>query len=235
MTKAEKQEQDFGLNAEEMAKQGMHLGHKTSRINPKMKPFLVGTRNDVHVIDLDQTLIKLKQALEFIQSLIASGKTLLLVGTKVQVKNLVKEVALECNLPYVNERWLGGTFTNFETLKKRIEYFKDLENKKAAGELEKYTKKEQLMFDREINTLETKFGGIKNMNQLPDAVFVMDMRKDILPVKEAKLKGIKIIGVADTNVDPNLADYPIPANDDAAPSIKYILDKVKEVILKLKK
>jgi len=137
-------------------------------------------------------------------------------------------------LPYVAERWLGGTFTNFEVIKKRIEYFKDLEKKKTEGELEKYPKTEKAKIDRQLRNLELKFGGIKNLEKLPDAIFVLDMKKDAAAVKEAKMKGIKVIGIADTNVDPTLADFPIPANDDAISSVKYILDKVKEVILKTK-
>ena len=147
---------------------------------------------------------------------------------------MVKKTAEDCALPYVIERWLGGTLTNFGIIKKRIEYFKDLERKKEAGELEKYTKKEQIEFEREIKNLEIKFGGIKNLEKLPDVIFVLDMKKEALAIKEAQMKEIKIIGIADTNVDPTLADYPIPANDDAILSVKYILEKVKEVILKAK-
>ena len=221
---------NFNLDPEEMAKAGVHFGHRTSRIHPKMKPYLYGVRNTVHIIDLEKTAEKFKEALKFIQELIAENKILLLVGTKIQVKNLVKDMAKDCNLPYVAERWLGGTFTNFETLKKRIEYFKDLEKKKVAGELEKYTKKEKAKIDQELRDLEIKFGGIKDLEKLPDAIFVIDMKKDAISVKEARMKGVKVIGIADTNVDPTLADYPIPANDDAISSVKYILEKVKEVI-----
>jgi len=191
-------------------------------------------RNGVNIIDLEKTIEKFKEALEFIQELISEEKVLLLVGTKIQVKNLVKEMAQEYSLPYVTERWLGGTFTNFENIKKRIEYFKDLENKNKEGELDKYTKKERAKFEQELRNLEIKFGGIKNLEKLPDAIFVLDMKKDAAAIKEAKTHGIKIIAIADTNVDPTLADYPIPANDDAISSVKYILEKVKEVIKKYK-
>ncbi len=221
---------DFKIDPEEMARAGLHFGHRTSRIHPKMKPYLYGVRNGVHIIDLEQTAEKLKEAMRLIQELISAGKILLLVGTKIQVKNLVKEIAEECQLPYVAERWLGGTLTNFEVIKKRVEYFKDLEKKKAEGELEKYTKKERAKIDRELKNLELKFGGIKNLEKLPDAIFVLDIKKDAAAVKEAKQRGIKVIGITDTNVDPTLVDFPIPANDDAMSSVKYILDKVKEVI-----
>jgi small subunit ribosomal protein S2 len=234
MVKKEKKETSLNINPEEMSQAGLHFGHRTSKINPKMKPYLYGTRNSVHIIDLEKTAEKLKEALNFIQEIISEGKILLLVGTKIQAKDLLKSVAEECGLPYVNERWLGGTFTNFETIKKRIEYFKDLEGKRKSGELEKYTKKEKANFDREIKGLQTRFGGIKSLTKVPEAIFVLDMNKDLLAVKEARAKGVKVIGIADTNVDPNLADYPIPANDDAVTSIKYILEKIKEAILKAK-
>ncbi|OGZ18606.1 MAG: 30S ribosomal protein S2 [Candidatus Nealsonbacteria bacterium RBG_13_42_11] len=233
-TKKSQKISDFKVNPEEMAKAGLHLGHKTSSTHPKMKPFIYGTRSGVHIIDLEKTAEKMKEALKFIQGLVSEKKTLLLVGTKVQAKELVKNMAQECGLPCVSERWLGGTFTNFDTIKKRIDYFKDLEKLKATGEWEKYTKKERIKIDKELAELQVKFGGIKNLTLLPDAILVLDMRKDIAAIKEAKIKGVKIVAIAHTNVDPTLVDYPIPANDDAIPSIKYILDKVKEVILKAK-
>lgn len=226
------QEKDFNLNLEEMAKAGLHFGHRTSNINPKIKPYIFGTRNTIHVFDLEKTAEKMKEALKFIKELASEDKVLLVVGTKIQVKKMVEELAKACNLPYVNERWLGGTFTNFDTILKRIEYFKSLEKKKKEGELEKYTKKERAKIDKVLKDLEVKIGGIRGLTKLPDAIFVLDMRKDLLAVKEARMKGVKIVGIADTNVDPELADYPIPANDDAISSVKYILDKVKEVISK---
>jgi small subunit ribosomal protein S2 len=225
---------DFNLNTEEMAQAGLHFGHKTSKIHPKMEPYLWGVKNTVHIIDLEKTKEKLEESFKFIQQLVSENKALLIVGTKIQHKELVRNLSEECGLPYVTERWLGGTFTNFEAIKKRIEYFKDLERKKAAGELEKYTKKERLKIDEELKELEIKFRGIKNLEKIPDAIFVVDMKKDDLAVKEAKIKNIKIIGISDTNCDPTLLDYLIPANDDSVSSVKYILDKVKEVILKEK-
>lgn len=230
--KAKKEE--FNLDTEEMARAGLHFGHRTSTLHPKMKPYLLGARNTVHIIDPEKTKEKLIEALEFIQKLISENKTLLLVGTKIQIKDLLKRMAKDCGLCYVAGRWLGGTFTNFETILKRTEYFKDLEKKKAQGELEKYTKKERAKIDQDLRDLETKFGGIKDLTRLPDAVFVCDMKNDKLAVKEARMKGIKVIGICDTNVDPTLADFPIPANDDAQSSVKYILEKAKEVILNAK-
>ena len=221
---------DLKLDTEEMARAGLHFGHRTSRVHPKMMPYLAGVKNTIHIIDLEKTKEKLAEALKFIQQLISENKILLIVGTKVQVKDLVKSMAQELALPCVTERWLGGTFTNFETIKKRIEYFKDLEIKKKEGELEKYTKKERAKIDQELRDLEIKFGGIKDLERLPDAILVLDMKKDDLAVKEARMKGIKVIGISDTNCDPTLADFPIPANDDAISSLKYILEKVKEAI-----
>jgi len=226
---------DLKLDTEEMARAGLHFGHRTSRVHPKMMPYLAGVKNTIHIIDLEKTKEKLAEALKFIQQLISENKILLIVGTKVQVKDLVKSMAQELALPCVTERWLGGTFTNFEIIKKRIEYFKDLERKKKEGELEKYTKKERAKIDQELRNLEIKFGGIKNMERLPDAILVLDMKKDDLAVKEARMKGIKVIAISHSNTDPTLADYPIPANDDAISSVKYILEKVAEVMKKTKK
>jgi len=220
------------INVEEMAEAGLHFGHKTSKTHPKMAPYIFGVRNTINIIDLEKTKEKLESALKFIQELISENKVLLLVGTKVQAKDLVKDMAIECGLPYVSNRWLGGTFSNFGIIQKRVVYFKDLENKKALGELDKYTKKERLGFDKELKDLEIKFGGIRNMEKLPDAIFVCDMIEDELAIKEAKMKGIKTIAICHTNVDPTLVDYPIPASDDAVSSVKYILEKVKEIILK---
>ncbi len=228
-------EENFGLNVREMAEAGLHLGHKVSNVHPKMKPYIFGVRNSIHIIDLEKTIEKFKETLFFIKNLISKEKTILVVGTKIQTKEIAKKFAKECNLPYIVERWLGGTFTNFDTIKKRIEYFKNLEEKKEKGELEKYTKKERAKIEKELEDLKTKFEGIKNLNTLPDAVFVLDMKKDFLALKEARKMGIKTIGISDTNINPDLADYSIPANDDAVSSVKYILEKVKNVILNTKK
>ncbi len=222
---------DFGLNLEEMAKTGLHFGHHTSRVNPKMKPYVFGSRNDIAIIDLDKAMEKLIEALEFVAKSRVGGKTLLFVGTKIQIKDTLKNIAAECNVPYISERWLGGTFTNFPTLKKRIDYFKDLEKKKISGDLEKYTKKEKAKFEKELKDLEIKYGGIKNMDKLPDIIFVCDMIKDKLAISEAKKKGITVIAITDVDTDLSKVDYPIPANDDAISSVKYILEKTKKVIL----
>jgi small subunit ribosomal protein S2 len=235
-TEKEEEKPSLSVNPaiEEMASAGLHFGHRTSKIHPKMKPYLFGVRNTIHLIDLEKTEVKLKEALDFIGKIIAEDKILLFVGTRVQVKDSVKSVAQECGIPYVSERWLGGTFTNFETIKKRIDYFKELERKKKEGELEKYTKKEKLDMDKELSDLQNKIGGIKDLSRVPEAIFVFSMDKDDLAIKEARKKGVKIVALCDTDCNPELVDYPIPANDDAISSINYIIGKVKEVILKNK-
>ena len=224
----------INLNVEEMTKAGVNFGHTVSKLHPKMKPYVSGIKNNVHMIDLEKSAKEFERSIKFISSLVAENKTILFVGTKIQIKALAKNAAEACGLPYVTERWLGGTFTNFETISKRVAYFKDLENKKIAGEFEKYTKKERLDLDREIASLKTKFEGIRNMSKLPDAVLILDIKKDLTCAREARRKGIKIIGVVDTNIYPTLVDYLIPGNDDAISSIKYILEKIQETILNSK-
>ncbi len=223
----------FGIDIEEMTKAGVYFGHRVSKCHPKMKPYVLGVKGSDHinVIDLEKTKEFFIKALDYIKGLIQEDKVILFVGTKIPTRKLIQETAKECGLPYVVERWIGGTITNFQIIRERIDYFKDLEKKKVSGELEKYTKKERLEFDREIERLNKKFGGIKEMEKLPDVLFVLDMKKDSLAVREASKKGIPIIAIADTNVDPTLVEYSIPANDDAISSVRYILDKVKKVIL----
>lgn len=219
------------FNLDEMMEAGLHFGHRTSKTHPKMQPYIAGIRNTIHIINLEKTSEKLQEALEVMKEFIAGGKTILLVGTKVQIKKLVKETAEACGLPYVSERWIGGLLTNFDTISKRIEYLKELVEKTKSEEFGKYTKKEQHDMAEEIRILEIKFGGVKNLSRLPNALFVVDLDKNGLAVREAKRKGIDTIAIADTNTDPTSVDYPIPANDDAVSSVRYILGKVQETIL----
>ena len=223
-----------GFDTDEMMQAGMHLGHRTSKLHPRMKDYIVGIRNTVHVLDLDQTAGNLKIALDHIDSLMKSNSSLLICGTKVPLINLVKEIANECQLPYVVNRWLGGTFTNFPVITKRVNTYKDMLRQKNEGQWEKYTKKEQIQKEKELSDLQNKFEGLVRMEKLPEAVFICDLIKDKLCLKEAKAKGIKTIAIVDTNADPLLVDYPIPANDDAINSVRFILDKVKDVVLKYK-
>jgi small subunit ribosomal protein S2 len=225
---------DFGIKIEDMEKAGVNFGHRISRLHPKMKPYLAGVKNTTHIIDLEKTAEAFENALEYVEKIISEKKVLVFIGTKIQIKDLIKDTAEECELPYVCERWLGGAFTNFPVIKKRIDYLIELENAKKQGGWEKYTKKERIKINKEFEGLKTKFGGLKSLVGLPEAIFVADIRKDDLAVKEAKMKGVKVVAICDTNVDPTEIDYPIPANDDAISSVKYILDKIKESILKSK-
>ncbi len=221
---------DINLSVEEMEKAGVNFGHKVSRLHPKMKSYVSGVKNSANTFDLEKTKKELEKALAFVSKIVSEGKAIVFVGTKIQLKAIIKDAAEECGVPYVTERWLGGTFTNFETIQKRVNYFKDLEKKRETGGLEKYTKRERLDFDREIAKLKIKFEGVRNMSKLPDAVFIFGLDKDITCAREAKRKGIKIISIVDTNVNPDIVDYMIPANDDAISSVRYIIDKVKETI-----
>jgi small subunit ribosomal protein S2 len=220
--------------SEKMVEAGLCFGHKTNSKHPKMKPYIYGTRNGVSIIDVKKTEEKLTEALNFIEKIISENGLLMVVGTKVQLKEIVRLFAEETSIPYVVERWLGGTFTNFETIKKRVDYLRDLEKKQEEGDLEKYTKKERLDISREIDSLKVKFDGLKLLNKIPDAILILDMKKEEIALKEARAKNIKIIAIADTNVNPELSDYPIPSNDDSISSVSYILDKIKKVILSKK-
>jgi len=226
---------NFNLSIEELEKAGCNFGHKVSKLHPKMKQYISGAKNGVHVFDLEKTAKQLEKALLFISKLVADGPegrpSIVFVSTKIQLKGIIQKTAEACQVSYVTERWLGGTFTNFETIQKRVSYFKDLEKKKETGELSKYTKKERLEFDKEIELLKVKFEGIRNMSKLPEAVFIGGLDKDMTCAKEAKKKGIKIIAIVDTNVNPDIVDYPIPVNDDAISSVQYILDQVKDCII----
>ncbi|MCX6791290.1 MAG: 30S ribosomal protein S2 [Candidatus Gribaldobacteria bacterium] len=219
----------------EMMEAGLHLGHQTSKLHPRMEKFVVGIRNTVHIIDLEVTKQKLDLALDYISQVVSKGGIVLFVGTKLPYQNLIKEIGDLSGMPYVKERWLGGTFTNFSVIKKRVDHFKDLKRQQESGAFEKYTKKEQSDKQKEITDLERKFGGLVSLERIPDVVFICDLTKDDSCFKEARIKGVKVVAQVDTNVDPLLVDFPIPANDDAITAVRYILEKVKEVILKSKK
>jgi len=215
---------------EEMLKAGMHFGHRTSKWHPKMEPFIFTSRKGVHIIDLNKTKKKLEDALKFIIQSVKERKTILFVGTKTQVKKPLKNTAEEISMPYVNERWLGGSLTNFFVIKKLIKKYKDLLESKQTGKLEKYTKKERHDFDQEITKLEVKVGGLVNLTKIPDALFIWDIKKEKTALTEANKKNIPVIAVCDTNVNPAGVDYIIPANDDATKGIKLVLRLVKEAV-----
>jgi small subunit ribosomal protein S2 len=214
-----------------MLKAGVHFGHRKSRVNARMLPYIFGVRNNVHIIDLVRTKANLHSALEDLKELRSQGKTILFVGTRPTAKPLIKELASALDMPYVINRWVGGTLTNFAVIAKRLEYFRDLETKQKRGDLEKYTKHEQHLFQIELRRLEEKFGGIKQMQQLPNALFLADLYEDELAAREGRRLGIPVIAIADTNTDPTLADGPIPGNDDALSSLQYILGRVREALM----
>lgn len=216
----------------ELLKSGAHFGHTTSRWNPKMKPYIFTVRNNIHILDLEQTKKALLKATKFAQELAARGGTLLFVGTKRQGKDIVKNAAIACGMPYVNVRWLGGTFTNFKTIQKTIRKMEKLESMKLSGELDShYTKKERLMIEREIEKLKKLFEGIQNMKKLPDAIFVSDVKHDAIAVTEAKKSNVKIIGLVDTNCSPVGIEYPIPCNDDATKVIDLMCTLISEAVV----
>lgn len=215
----------------ELLKTGAHFGHTTSRWNPKMKPYIFTTRNNIHILDLEQTKKALEKAAKFAKELSGRGGTLLFVGTKRQSKEILKAAAIAAGMPYVNVRWLGGTFTNFKTIQKTIRKLEKLESQKASGELEQhYTKKERLMVEREIEKMKKLFEGIQNMKKLPDAIFVTDVKHDAIAVKEAQKSKVKIIGLVDTNCSPENIDYPIPCNDDATKVIELMTSIIAEAV-----
>ncbi len=215
---------------EEMLKAGMHFGHRTSKWHPKMGPFIFGQRNNIHIINLVKTRKMLMEALDFIKKNTGEGKNILIVGTKTQAKKIVKKIGEETNMPYISEKWLGGCLTNYSIISKSIKKYNNLIQKKKDGQLSKYTKKEQLEFDREIDKLESRVGGMAKLIKAPDAIFIWDIKKEKTALSEARKKKIPIVAVCDTNVNPDGIDYVIPANDDATKTIKMILNLVKEAI-----
>lgn len=221
----------YNISVDEMITAGLGYGHDKSKLNPKMKDYIAKQKDRVYLIDLEKTAEKLTEALDFLKQLKSEGKTIAFVGTKIAMKDLVKDIAIKCNSPYVTERWIGGVFTNFKEIRKRINYFKELEAKTKEMDFEKkYVKKERLVMAKELERLGHKFNGVKEMEQLPAAVFIVDVEKDDLALKEARQCGIKVIAIADTNVDPTKIDYPIPGNDDAYTSVEYVLYKIEEVL-----
>jgi len=211
---------------------GVHFGHQTRRWNPKMKRFIYGERSGIYIIDLQQTLERIRTAYEFVRDLTADGGNLLFVGTKKQASDSVEEYALGCGMPYVSSRWLGGMLTNFETISKRVGKMTELERQRDSGEFDAMPKKEALMNTRELDKLHRNLNGIRNLDRRPDAVFVLDTKKEHIAVTEANKLGIPLIAVVDTNCDPDVVDYVIPGNDDAIRSgrllCRIMSDAVRE-------
>ncbi|KKT89597.1 MAG: 30S ribosomal protein S2 [Parcubacteria group bacterium GW2011_GWC1_45_14] len=223
------------VSMEEMLKAGVHFGHQKSRRNPKMNEYIFTTKKSINIIDLSKTQQKVSEALEFIKELRKEGKHILFVGTRPQVKNLVVSAAKSVEMPYVVERWLGGTFTNFKNIRSRTRYLVDSQAMMEKGEFQKYTKFERMKKVEELEKMEERMGGIKHMSELPGAIFVTSVKEDRIAINEAQKIGIPVIGISDTNTDPTLVDYPIPANDDALSSVKLILSYVCKALSTSKK
>lgn len=211
---------------QELLEAGVHFGHKISRGNPRMKPFIYGARDGVSIIDLTLSEKYLKEACEYVLELGKNNGTMLFVGTKKQAQPIIKELAQKLEAPYLTSRWIGGFLTNFEEISKNIKKLKELREAKNTGELKKYTKKEQLLIDRRMAQLERDLSGVLDLGKLPDAIFVVDAARDSGALKEARSVGVKVVAIADSNSDPSFMDYPIPGNDDAIKSIKILVETI---------
>ncbi|AWB10662.1 SSU ribosomal protein S2P [Thermodesulfobium acidiphilum] len=222
------------ISMKQLLEAGVHFGHQTRRWNPKMKPYIFTARNGIYIIDLQKTLRCFEAAYDFARKIASEGEEILFVGTKRQAQDAIKEEAIRCGSPYVNTRWLGGTLTNFVTIMSRITRLKELEELQASGRIDLYPIKEAMKLKKELAKLQSSLGGMKNMNRLPGALFVADIKKDQIAVLEARKLGIPVIGIVDTNCDPDLVDCIIPANDDAIRAIKLIAGKIADAIIEAK-
>ena len=211
------------ITMKQLLEAGVHFGHRTRRWNPKMRPYIFTERSGIHIIDLHQTMLRIEEYYEMVRKMAATGKTILFVGTKRQAQVTIKQEAERCQMPYINIRWLGGTLTNWTTIRKRIKYLLDLERRWDSGEFNSLTKKEQLSITREINKLNRRIGGLKTMERLPDMLFVVDTHSEDLAVKEANKLKVPILAMVDTNSNPDPIDYIIPSNDDAIRAVKLIV------------
>lgn len=223
------------VNLLDMLKSGLHFGHRTSKWHPKMAPFIFGSKNNIHIINLETTKVKLEEAGRAAKAMAAKNQVILFVGTKRQAKPLVEQYAKQCGMPYVTERWLGGLLTNFDTVSKLPKKLTSLKEQKEKGELAKYTKKEQLEFDREITKLSRFVGGIESLTKMPDAVFIVDIAEEKTAIREAKSTDTPIFALVDSNTNPDNVTYPIPGNDDATKGIEYVLQVMASYIIDGKK
>jgi small subunit ribosomal protein S2 len=222
------------ISMKQLLEAGVHFGHQTRRWNPKMKRYIFTERNGIYIIDLQKTVKKVEEAYNFVKELSATGGNILFVGTKKQAQDSVKEEAERSGMYFINQRWLGGTLTNFETIQKRIKRLKDIEKMQEDGTFDVLPKKEVVQLKKELDRLEKFLGGIKDMKQLPDALFIIDPRKERIAVAEAHKLNIPIVGIVDTNCDPDEIDYVIPANDDAIRAVKLLTSKMADAILEAK-
>ena len=216
------------ISMKQLLEAGVHFGHQTRRWNPKMQPFIFMDRNGIHIIDLQQTVTRLNEAYKFVEQLAANGENILFVGTKKQAQEAVAEEAKRAGMYYVNQRWLGGMLTNFQTIQSRIRYLRELEARRDRGDFERLPKKEVQHLTDDMVRLERILGGIKDMRRLPSALFIVDTRKERTAVLEARRLEIPIIALADTNCDPDEMDYPIPANDDAIRAVRLLCSKIAD-------
>ena len=224
----------MSVEIKELLEAGAHFGHKSEKWNPKMKPFIFTKRGGIHIIDLTKTKEKLEQALDFVKKISEQGKVLIFVGTKKQAQEIIKTEAIRAGMPYVNERWLGGTFTNFQTIIKQLKKLITLREDKEKGEWDKFSKKEKSLKQKQLEKLEKSIGGLEKLRELPSALYVVDSTREHLAIKEAKKMNIPAIAIVDSNGDPNDVDYPIPANDDAIKVVKFITTKMADAILEVK-
>ena len=214
------------ITMKQLLEAGVHFGHQSSQWNPAMKEYIYGSRNGIHIIDLQKTLKSFLKAYDFIKEIVSDGGEILFVGTKKQAQEIIGEEALKCDMPFVNSRWLGGTLTNFNTIRSRVDYLIQLKKLKDDGEMDDLPKNEQITLNREMEKLEYLLNGILNMKKMPTAMFVVDTRKEEIAIKEAKKIGIPIVGIVDTNSNPSDADYVIPSNDDAIRAVKLCVEKI---------
>jgi small subunit ribosomal protein S2 len=219
------------ISMKQLLEAGVHFGHQTRRWNPKMDKYIFTERNGIYIIDLQKTVKKVEEAYNFVKSVAENNGTILFVGTKKQAQDSVAEEAARCGQFFINQRWLGGTLTNFETIKKRIHRLKELERMEADGTFDVLPKKEVIILNKEKERLEKFLGGIKNMRGMPDAVFIIDPRKERIAVAEARKLGIPIVGIVDTNCDPDEIDYVIPGNDDAIRAVKLLTAKMADAVI----
>lgn len=219
------------ISMKELLEAGVHFGHQTKRWNPKMKPYIFGARNGIYIIDLQKTVRYFKSAYNYVRDAVEEGNTILFVGTKKQAQDSVAEEAARCGMYFVNQRWLGGMLTNFSTVKQSIDRLKKIDAMFEDGSIEAYTKKEVLQFEREREKLQKNLGGIKGMGKLPGIMFVIDPKNEEIAVKEAKILGIQVVAIVDTNCDPDPIDHVIPGNDDAIRAIRLLTSKIADAAI----
>jgi len=219
------------ISLKELLEAGVHFGHQTKKRNPKMKKYIYNERNGIHIIDLQQTIKLFDEASRFMSNTAAQGKSILFVGTKKQAQDAIADEAKRCGMPYVNQRWLGGLLTNFVTLKRSMKKFKELEKMKLDGDFEHFSKKDASKLEKKYKKMEKLFSGVKEVENLPDALFIIDPRKEAIAVGEAKKLGVPVVAVVDTNCDPELVDYVIPGNDDAIRAINLFASRIAEAVI----